>query len=105
MNSNKENWIVDETGKIDPSFVIEYTEKFNTPIGLEFPTSKEVSERLNQSTEKIQETIWNSKATPKSENPDIPEDKLVTVDIQEVTDAVTGRDSLKKDIKQIINLK
>lgn len=103
MEQNKENWIVDEVGKIDPNFVVEYTEKFNTPIGLEFPTSKEVSERLNQSTEKIQETILNNKPFPKFTNPDIPEDKLVEVDIQEITDYVTGREDTKEFFKQITN--
>lgn len=103
MEQNKENWIVDETGKIDPSFVIKYTEKFYTPIGLEFPTSKEVSERLNQFTEKIQETILNSKPFPKFTNPDIPEDKLVEVDIQEITDFITGREDTKEFFKQITN--
>jgi hypothetical protein len=86
--------------------IVDYTNKFENPTNLEFPTSKQVSERLNKSDEEFKKKLLTVKP---SRNPipdlgkEIPEDQLVTVDIQEITDYVTGREDIKKFFKQITN--
>lgn len=86
--------------------IVDYTEKFQNPTNLEFPTSKQVSERLNKSDEEFKNkllTVKPSRNPIPALNKEIPEDQLVTVDIQEITDYVTGREDIKKFFKQITN--
>lgn len=101
MNSEQHQEII----KVKPELtIVDYTEKFQNPINLECTTTEEVCERLNAAMSKIQKDIDETKAVKKHPNPDIPEDELVTVDIQEITDYVTGREDLKKTMQQINNL-
>lgn len=104
----------------------EYKQEFESPTTVEFQTPEEVQTRFkkaiykNIGPNKPQKGNWqidkndtdklvykdaiceiNNSPSKQMIYPDIPEDKLVTVDIQEVVDYMTNRNDVRNTVKRI----